>query len=123
MSSPFALPAQTSFESERSHHNFPGPSAEDAAESDYSDEESDPEQDATPRRSSRKRSATQASRGGDDQVIAVASMGCRLGYVVDGLVFGLYYLKIWCCMWVDALCPTAYSTCWQCSSTTVSQLT
>ncbi|KAL0019558.1 hypothetical protein WJX79_001231 [Trebouxia sp. C0005] len=67
MSSPFALPAQTSFQSERSQHNFPGPSAEDAAESDYSDEESDPEQDAAPRRSSRKRSATQASRGGDDQ--------------------------------------------------------
>ncbi|KAL0029497.1 hypothetical protein WJX77_011945 [Trebouxia sp. C0004] len=67
MCSPFALPAQTSFESERSHHNFPGLSAEDAAESDYSDEESDPEQDATPRRSSRKRNATQASREGDDQ--------------------------------------------------------
>ncbi|KAL0044922.1 hypothetical protein WJX82_002132 [Trebouxia sp. C0006] len=67
MTTPFALPAQTSFESERSHHNFPGPSAEDAAESDYSDEESDPEQDTTPRRSSRKRNATQVSREGDDQ--------------------------------------------------------
>lgn len=67
MSTPFALPAQTSFESDRSHHDFPGPSAEDAAESEYSDEESDPEQDATPRRSSRKRNATQASREGDNQ--------------------------------------------------------
>ncbi len=81
MTTPFALPAQTSFESERSHHNFPGPSAEDAAESDYSDEESDPEQDTTPRRSSRKRNATQVSREGDDQVTAVASMGCSLGRV------------------------------------------
>ena len=83
MSTPFALPAQTSFESERSHHNFPGPSAgpsaEDAAESDYSDEESDLEQDATPRRSSRKRNATQASREGDDQVFAISNMGCNLG--------------------------------------------
>ncbi len=80
MTTPFALPAQTSFESERSHHDFPGPSAEDAAESDYSDEESDPEQDATPRRSSRKRNATQASREGDDQVTAVSSMGCNSGF-------------------------------------------
>ncbi len=105
MTTPFALPAQTSFESERSHHNFLDPSAEDAAESDYSDEESDPEQHATPRRSSRKRNATQASREGDDQVFAVASMGCSLGCVgmwlrglswdcivsTPGVAYGLMY--------------------------------
>ncbi len=68
MTTPFALPAQTSFESERSQHNFAGASAQDALESDFSDQEdSNAEEDATPRRSSRKRNATQASREGDEE--------------------------------------------------------
>ncbi len=94
MCTPFALPAQTSFESERSQHNFPGPSAEDAAESDWSDEESDPEQDATPRRSSRKRNATQASREGDDEVPAVANMGCSFGFCRN-VGYGLGFGEMW----------------------------
>ena len=68
MTTPFALPAQTSFESERSQHKFASASGQDALESDVSDEDSDPEQDATPQRSSRKRNATQASRDDDDEV-------------------------------------------------------
>lgn len=67
MTTPFALPAQTSFESERSQHKFASASGQDALESDVSDEDSDPEQDATPPRSSRKRNATQASRDDDDE--------------------------------------------------------
>ena len=67
MSTPFALPAQTSFDSERSQHNFPGASAQDPQDTDSSDEESDPEHNATPRRSSRKRNATQATKEGDEQ--------------------------------------------------------
>ena len=69
MQTPFALPAQTSFESERSQQHFQSASAQDGLDSEFSDEDpSDLEQDATPRRSSRKRNATQASRDGDDQV-------------------------------------------------------
>lgn len=69
MTTPFALPAQTSFESERTQHRFSAASAQDAADSELSDEESDHEQDAaTPRRSSRKRNATQGIREGDEEV-------------------------------------------------------
>ena len=69
MQTPFALPAQTSFESERSQHRFQSASAQDGLDSEFSDDDpSDPDQDVTPRRSSRKRNATQASRDGDDQV-------------------------------------------------------
>ena len=69
MQTPFALPAQTSFESERSQHHFQSASAQDGLDSEFSDEDmSDPEQDITPRRSLRKRHVTQASRDGDDQV-------------------------------------------------------
>lgn len=69
MQTPFALPAQTSFESERSQQRFQSASAQDGGDSEFSDEDpSDPEQDTTPRRSSRKRNATQASRDADDQV-------------------------------------------------------
>ena len=69
MTTPFALPAQTSFESEHTQHSFPAASAQDAAASELSDEESDHEQDAaTPRRSSRKRNATQGAREGDEEV-------------------------------------------------------
>lgn len=72
MQTPFALPAQTSFESERSQQHFQSASAQDGGDSEFSDEDpSDPEQDATPRRSSRKRNATQASRDADDQVSAL----------------------------------------------------
>lgn len=75
MQTPFALPAQTSFESERSQHNFQSPSAQDGIESEYSDDDlSDPEQAVTPRRSARKRNATQVSR--DDDQVSVYSFAC-----------------------------------------------
>lgn len=67
--SPFAQPAQTSFESERSQFALPEPSAQDPAESEAaSEEESDHGQDAIPRRSSRKRNCTQVVKDSDDQV-------------------------------------------------------
>ena len=69
MQTPFALPAQTSFESERSQQQFRSASVQEGLDSDYSDEDlSDPEQADPPRRSSRKRNITQASRDGDGQV-------------------------------------------------------
>lgn len=78
MQTPFALPAQTSFESERSQQRFQSASAQDGNDSEFSDEDpSDPEQDATPRRSSRKRNATQASRDADDQVSETLCLNCQ----------------------------------------------
>ncbi|KAL3145640.1 hypothetical protein ABBQ32_003182 [Trebouxia sp. C0010 RCD-2024] len=68
MQTPFALPAQTSFESERSQHHFQSASAQEGLDSEFSEEDlSDPERAVTPRRSSRKRNVTQASKDGDDQ--------------------------------------------------------
>lgn len=84
MQTPFALPAQTSFESERSQHHFQSASAQEGLDSEFSEEDlSDPERAVTPRRSSRKRNVTQASKDGDDQVmlLVVASWVLSVGLV------------------------------------------